>query len=234
MKRVQQGFGLVEMMISLVIGLILLLGISAILISMTRTSNLRLRMAEVQGGQRMAMTMLANGVRYAGAFPYALTSTAATVFPASGSFGVGQSVIGTGDNNKTDTVSLRFVASASGTASQGCSAALVAGHNYTNVLSVTDGYLTCVETDTTAATAATTVKLIEGLEGMNILYGVDSAAGGFVTQYLKASEIAGGAWDNVKTVKVTLIFTNPLAKDKGQADKPTVSVTQTIPHAIGL
>jgi type IV pilus assembly protein PilW len=234
MKRIQQGFGLIEMMISLVIGLVLLLGISAILMSMTRTSNLRLKMAEVQGGQRMAMTLLANGLRYAGSFPYSPTNSAATVFPASGAFGVGQSIVGTGNNTKADTVSLRFVASTAASASQGCSATLITGHNYTNVLSITDGYLTCVETDTTAATAATTVKLIEGLEGMNILYGVDSNAGGFVTQYLKASEITAGAWDNVKTVKVTLIFTNPLAKDKGQTGKPTVSVTQTIPHAIGL
>jgi type IV pilus assembly protein PilW len=233
MKRIQQGFGLIEMMISLVIGLVLLLGISAILMSMTRTSNLRQKMAEVQGGQRMAMTLLANGLRYAGSFPYSATNSAATVFPASGAFGVGQSIVGTGDNTNVDTVSLRFVASTAVSASQGCSATLVSGHNYTNVLSITDGYLTCVETDTTAATT-TTVKLIEGLTGMNILYGVDSNAGGFVTQYLKASEITAGAWDNVKTVKVTLVFTNPLAKDKGQTGKPTVSVTQTIPHAIGL
>ena len=229
----QQGFGLIEMMISLVIGLILVMGVSGIVISMTRTSELRQKMASVQGGQRMAMVLLGNSVRYAGAFPYAALSTPATVFPASGAFGVGQSIIGSGGNDNADTISLRFVASATQSASQGCSANLAAGSSYTNVFSVTDGYLTCVETNTTAGTTST-VKLIAGLSGINLLYGVDATGGGFVTQYLTASEVTlpTNLWDNVKTVKIQLIFTNPLAGEAGQS--ATVSVSQTIPHAIGL
>jgi len=235
MKHAQKGFGLIEMLISLVIGLVLLLGVSGILISMTRTSDLRQKMADVQGGQRMAMVLLGNSLRYAGAFPYSASSTPATIFPAAGAFGVGQSIVGTGANANVDTVSLRFVASATQTASQGCSADLVAGISYINVFSVTDGYLTCVESVTTAGgVAQKTVKLIPGLSGMDILYGVDFTGGGSVTQYLTASEISTtpNLWDNVKTAKVTLIFINPLAKEKGQP--ATVSVTQTIPHAIGL
>ena len=234
MKHAQKGFGLVEMMISLTIGLILLIGVGGILLSITRTSDLRQKMASVQGGQRMAMVILGNSVRYAGAFPYASTSTSAKVFPASGSFGTSQSLVGTGENAGADTLSLRFVASATQTASQGCSAALVAGNQYTNVFSVSNGYLTCVETNTTAGTSAETVKLIAGLTGMNVLYGVDATGDGFVTQYLTASEVTlpSNLWNNVKTVKVELIFTNPLAAEAGQP--ATVSISQTSAHAIGL
>lgn len=233
MTRAQKGFGLIEMMVALVIGLVLLLGISGILISMTRTSDLRQKMADGQGAQRMAMVLLGNGLRYAGAFPYTTASTPATVFAASGGFGVGQSILGTGAYANADTVSLRFVASATQSASQGCSAQLVAGNSYTNVFSVTGGYLTCNETNTTAGTTEQ-VKLIAGLTGMNVLYGVDATGGGFVTQYLTANEVSSptNLWDNVKTVKVTLIFSNPLANEAKQP--ATVSITQTIPHAIGL
>ncbi len=234
MKHIQKGFGLIEMMIALVIGSILLLGVTGIMMSMTRTSDLRQKMATVQGSQRMAMVLLGNSVRYAGAFPYSASNTPATVYPASGVFGMSESIAGTGANEDADTVSVRFVASATQTASQGCSANLVASNSYTNVFSVTDGYLTCVETNTTAGTTST-VKLIAGLTGMNIEYGVDTTEGGFVTQYLAASDVSAPAnlWDRVKTVKVTLIFKNPLAGEPGQ-DKPTVSISQTIPHVIGL
>jgi type IV pilus assembly protein PilW len=233
MKRLQTGFGLIEMMIALVIGLVLLLGISAILISMTRTSDLRQRMAEIQHGQRMAMTLIGNGLRYAGAFPYSAANTPATVFPAAAPFGVAQAVTGSDGTANNDTVSLRFVASTSATASQGCSANLVPGNNYTNVFSIVGGFLQCDETNTTTG-ATSTVKLIAGLSGMNILYGVDSTGGGFVTQYLSASEVTTplNLWGNVKTVKVNLIFINPLAAEPSQP--ATVSITQTIPHALGL
>ncbi len=235
MKRVQHGFGVVEMLISLVIGLVLLLGVSTILISMKRTADLRMRMAEVQGGQRMALTFIGNGVRYAGSFPYTTATTPAILFPAASGFGVGQSILGNGDNADADTVSVRFVASTSSTASQGCSANLVQGHTYLNVFSLDSGYLICEQTDTTAGGAAVTVKLIEGPIGMNVLYGVDSDGGGFVSQYLHAGEVAtANLWNSVKAVRLTLTFANPLAKEKGQENKPTVSVTQTIPHAIGL
>jgi type IV pilus assembly protein PilW len=233
MKRMQKGFGLIEMMIAMVIGLVLILGISAILISMTRTSDLRRKMAEVQGGQRLAMSMIGNSLRYAGAFPYVAGNNAATTFPAvAGKFGVGQSIVGTGANADADTVRLRFVASASSTASQGCSANLTAGSTYTDVFTIEGGYLVCEETNNTTGTTAPKVQLIAGLKGMNILYGVDSSGGGFVNQYLMASEVPANTWDNVKTVQVTLKFDNPLAKEKGQP--ATVQVTQTFPHAIGL
>ncbi len=233
MKRLQQGFGLIEMMIALVIGLVLLLGISAILISMTRTSDLRQKMADIQHGQRMAMTLIGNSLRYAGAFPYTASSTPATVFPVAAPFGVGQAITGTDGSANTDTFRVRFVASTSTNASQGCSANLTSGNNYTNVYSIVGGYLQCVQTNTTTG-ATTTVKLIKGLSGMSILYGVDAAGGGFVTQYLTATEVTTptNLWENVKTVQITLTFVNPLA---GETSQPaTVSITQTIPHAIGL
>jgi type IV pilus assembly protein PilW len=237
MKRHAKGFGLIEMLVALVIGLVLLMGLSAILISMTKTSELRRKMAEAQNGQRMAMTLLSNSLRYAGAFPYAAGSSAATTFTAISPFGVGQTIIGSGENESADTVTVRFVASTSGDASQGCSPSLTAGHVYVNEYSVADGYLTCTQTDTTATTASPlTVKLIGGLVGMNVVYGVDSTGGGFTTQYVSAAEATSptNLWDRVRTVKVTLIFDNPLKGEAGQAGKDTVSVTQTIPHPIGL
>jgi type IV pilus assembly protein PilW len=235
MKR-EKGFGIVEMLISMVIGLVLLLGIGTILISMTQTSDLRRRMADTQGNQRMAMTFLSNAVRYAGAFPFSGTDSAETVFPAAAPFAAGQSVIGTGGNTGTDTLSVRFVASTSVNASQGCSPDRIPGNVYMDVFRVAGGFLECAETNVTAGTVENRVRLIAGVTRMDLLYGVQLNGGGFVSQYLTAAEVAAtpALWDNVKTVKVTLTFANPLANQAGQADRPTVSITQTIPHAIGL
>ncbi|WP_426207562.1 PilW family protein [Massilia sp. TWP1-3-3] len=242
MKRAQQGFGLVEMLISLTIGLVLLLGLSTILISMTRTAELRGKMAELQGAQRMALSLAGNALRYAGAFPYSPLDTPATRFPAASPFGAGQSLVGTEGGTNSDTVSVRFVASATTTSSQGCSAKLVPGHSYTDVFSIVNGYLHCDETDTTDSKTIK-VDLIAGLTKMDIMYGVDKpkagadeTKSGSVTQYLSATDVASPKdyWDDVKTVKLTLTFTNPLANDPGNQQPPTVSITQTIPHAIGL
>jgi type IV pilus assembly protein PilW len=236
MKRIEKGFGIVEMLISMVIGLVLLLGVGTILMSMTRTSDLRQKMAETQGSQRMAMTFMSNGVRYAGAFPFSGTDSAESVFPAAAPFAAGQSVIGTGNNTGTDTLSVRFVGSSSINASQGCAPDRAAGHIYTDRFWVSNGFLMCTETDVTAGTDDVPVRLIKGVTRMDLLYGVQLNGGGFVSQYLTGAEIAAAPalWDNVKTVKVKLTFTNPLAGEAGQADKPTVDITQTIPHAIGL
>ncbi|WP_426101489.1 PilW family protein [Massilia sp. TSP1-1-2] len=241
MKRAQQGFGLVEMLISLTIGLVLLLGLSTILISMTRTADLRRKMAELQGAQRMALSLAGNALRYSGAFPYSPSDTPATRFPALSPFAVGQTMVGTEGGAGSDTVSVRFVASATTTSSQGCSAQLVAGHSYTDVFSIVNGYLRCEETDTTDSKKIT-VDLIAGLTKMDIMYGVDKPKtgtdeikAGFVTQYLTATDVASpkDLWDDVKTVKLALSFTNPLKDEPGNQQPATVSVTQTIPRAIG-
>ena len=226
--RTQRGFGLVEMMVAVTIGLFLILGLGAIFISMRQTSIARQGLSALQDSERMAMTLLGAGIQGAGFYPNPLTTTAATQFPAAGAFAGGQSISGTGNGGGygaaspvgTDTLSVRFVASALGVV-QGCSTPLVAGTLYKDVFSVSGGNLVCTEN-------GTAYNLVAGVQGMSVLYGVDTA--GSVTQYLPASSVT--SWANIKTVSVTLQFANPLAGQPGQPT--TVSFTRTIPYMNGL
>jgi type IV pilus assembly protein PilW len=178
-------------------------------------------------------------------FPARTTGTA-PLFPAAG-----QTLVGTGNGSGSDSISVRFVASST-VAQQGCTAALTAGNRYINTFSVSGGFLQCVELNETTG-VSTTNNLISGLVSMTIWYGVDSNGNGSVTNYFTATASAGtsvtsgGFWpvaifDNpangfygvqgVKTARVTLVFTNPLATDPGQP--ATVSLTETIPYMANI
>lgn len=228
--RAQRGAGLIEMMVSIVIGMVLLLGLGMVLFSMNQTYKLRQNMSAVQNSQRNAMTFLNAIIQNAGYNPSPLT-VAAIANPLTGT-GSGSGVPG------ADTISVSFIPASGVSGFQGCTASLAQGNTYTDSFSVdtVKKLLVCTETNQTLATT-TNVPLITGVQGMNVLYGVDSTASGSVTEYLPAtgatSVQALGLWPKVKTVKVTLQFDNPLAGEAGQT-VTRVDLTQTIPFMIGL
>jgi type IV pilus assembly protein PilW len=207
---------------------------------MKQTSVLRQQLSSLQSSERSAMMFLETNMKDAGYNPVTVASSVALAFPASGSFAAGQAISGTGTGAGTDTLSVRFVASTGVTGQQGCSPSLNAGDIYTEVFSVSNGYLVCTETDNSAGTPSNANNLISGLTGMSVLYGVDTTGSGSQTEYLNANSV-GGYWTSlsaynsstsIKTVTVTLTFTNPLAGQPGQPG--TVSLRQTMPYTLGL
>jgi len=241
----QRGVSLVEMMIAITIGLLLVLGLGTVFVSVSQTSRARLALSGLQNNERMAMLFLNTAVHNAG---YFATPAAVNNFITLNTPGV-SALTGTGAASAgTDSFTVGFMADSSASL-QGCTANLLASHVYTDAFSVPQsganaGYLTCTETDTTAG-SSTTVKLVGGapaaipplasLSGMNIVYGVDVLSSGSVTEYLSGNAVSAlGAsyWlNNIKTVKITLIFANPLA---GQAGQPaTISIAQTIRYMNG-
>lgn len=230
----QGGIGLIEVMIALTIGLVLLIGVGQYFLSMRQTAASAQNMSAVQNQQRMAMYFLHTAVSGAGFNPDPLNNAGDIQYPATGVFTfAGQTLVGA-LVGASDTLTVRFTATTGG-AEQGCSATLTAGHRYTDVFSVTaDGFLACAETDNDATpVATTTVKLISGLTGMNILYGVDASGSGSASQYLTAAQVAAATfWGNVITVQATLVFANPLA---GQPMQPaTVQLMETIPYMANI
>lgn len=225
--KYQKGMSLIELMVAAAIALVLVLGVGTVFLSMKQTFNLRQNMASTQSNQRIAMQFLSAAIRNAGATPNPLTQTAPT-----------QPLSGTGSNAGADTLTVTFWADATG-AAQGCSAALTANHSYTDVFSVTGGYLSCTETDNTASPpTSTTVRLIGGaagsanrLTGLNIVYGIDPNGIGSTSRYANAAAITD--WTTVKTVTFTLLFDAPLANKENQT-ATSLSVSQTVPFMIGL
>jgi type IV pilus assembly protein PilW len=234
--KTQRGLSLIELMVALTIGLFMLGGLGLVFLSMNQTFTLRERLSALQENERMAMSILGTSIHNAGFYPDPLNVTAATQFPASGSFVATQVISGTTGAGNTDTLSVRFAAGA--TSSQGCSSSLIAGNLYTDIFSVAGGYLVCTETNNTAGTTSVVNLIgsdstIGSVKGMSMLYGVDTTGAGSTTEYLNATQVAAaGLWASVKTIQITLIFNNPLQGQPGQ--NPTVSLTQTIPYLIGL
>lgn len=218
----QRGAGLVELMVSIAIGLILILGVSTVFFSVNKTFKDRQGLATLQGSQRMAMSFISAGIHNAGYYPnpLAVSPIAAAVV-----------LVGT-ENGTTDTLAVRFVAPAVSSASayQGCSGStnLTANHVYSDTFGVSGGNLICTEKDITANTTAPVINLIAGVTGLDLLYGVDTTGAGSVTSYKTAT---AATWGRVKTVRVKLSFTNPLY---GQPSQPNEKyLTQTISNLTG-
>lgn len=222
----QRGSGLVELMVSMAIGLILVLGVSTVFLSVNKTFKDRKGLAELQNSERLAMSFISAGIHNAGYYPNPLA-----VSPIAAN----QVLVGTGDGiSHADTLTIRFVApsGASISAFQGCTATLIPNNIYTDTFSVSTaapGYLVCTETNITT-NVTTTVNLITGLTGMDINYGVDTTGAGSVTTYRPATT---ATWGSVKTVVVKLSFSNPLFGPAQPKAPQTVSLTQTISNLIG-
>ena len=209
------------------IGLMLLLGLGTVFLNMKQTFALRQNMASTQNNQRIAVHFLSTAIRNAGATQSPITQPTLT-----------QSISGTGANAGADTLTVKFWSDSS-VADQGCSAQLTPNHAYTDTFSVSGGYLSCTETDTTASPPISiTVNLIGGISGsnnqligMNLLYGIDPNGLRSVGQYVNAATIAD--WSAVRTVTFTLLFDAPLANKENQ--KVTLlSISQTVPFMIAL
>lgn len=220
--KTQRGAGLIELMISITIGLFLILGLGTMFYAMRQTSISRNGLSDLQDSERMAMMFLGSAVQGAGSFPIGTApgfNTAVLEFPLASPFAAGQSVSGT---TGPDTLSIRFrsnPASATVGAIQGCSSSITTTNTlYTNTFSVSGGNLNCTQN-------GTTTPMVSGVAGMTVLYGVDPTNTGSVTGYVTASAVTN--WSSVKTVNITLQFTNPLAGQ--QPSQPaTVSFSRTI------
>lgn len=228
--KTQRGVGLIELMISITIGLFLILGLGAMFYAMRETSNSRNGLSDLQDSERMAMMFLGSAVQGAGSFPIGTApsfNTAVLEFPAASTadytFLSSQSINGqTGATVGTDKLTIRFrsnPAAAGVGAIQGCSSSITTTNTlYTNTFSVSGGNLVCEQN-------GTTTPMVPGVAGMTVLYGVDPTNTGSVTGYVTASSVTN--WSRVRTVNITLQFTNPLAGQ--QPSQPaTVSFSRTI------
>jgi len=223
----QRGIGLVEIMVSMVIALFLLLGIGTIFMTTRSTYGDQQGLSNLQDNERLAMFMLTNVIQIGGYFPDPVTSTAALSLPVTGSYVVaGQAVSGT--DGATDTVRARFM-TASGDGIANCNGATNAsGANvvYDNVFDISNNTLRC------AVNGGNPQPLVTGVSNMQVLYGVDTTSSGSATQYFTVTQINAGlngsSWANVRSVRISLSFVNPLA---GQAGQPNIlpPVVKTVP-----
>lgn len=214
--RYQRGIGLPEIMIAAVIGLLLMGALFTIFVSTRQTFRTQIQFGQLQDAERLAMVMLTNVVQAGGYYPDPLNNTINNLLPVSGAFTqAGQYMMGAvGATPNGDSITVRYVSS-SGDGLMNCLGITnTSGGNvtYINVFSVdTDQNLTC------SVNGSTPTPLISGVQNFTVHYGLDTNGDGSVNRYLRANAIPVNSWNNVRSVRVTLTFANPLAGQAGQA-----------------
>jgi len=224
----QRGIGLVEIMVSMMIALFLLLGIGTIFMTTRSTYGDQQGLSNLQDNERLAMFMLTNVIQIGGYFPDPTTSTAALSLPVAAPYVVaGQAVSGTEGGAAPDKVRVRFM-TASGDGIANCNGgANTSGTNvvYSNEFDISGNTLRC------AVNGNNPQPLVTGVTDMQVLYGADTTSSGSITQYLTKTQIDtnvnGSSWNNVRSVRITLSFVNPLAAQAGQ--HATLPFTKIIP-----
>jgi type IV pilus assembly protein PilW len=226
----QRGFTLIELMISIVIGLFLVGGLLTLVQAMKRTNVSQSGLTQLQENERMAMTLITDVIQSSGYFVLPLSNTAATSFPATGAFTApGQSLVGAGTASAVSITSRYMTSGSDNIINCTGNTSTVGQATFVNKFSIdSSGNLQCQLT--VNGGTPTTIPLIGGLTNMQIYYGVQtntSVSTNSIDTYLDAAAVSAGPgtgtyWGAVKSVKITLTFDNPL-----HGTRPGQSTTNT-------
>lgn len=235
-KLAHRGFTLLELLISITIGLFLIGGLLTLTSAMKASSGMQSNLTQVQDSERLAMGLMTDVIQQAGYYPSPVTTTAVTAFPlisgpstwtagapSGATLPAGYSIVGAPNALTTagDSITVRYNTSGSdnlmncaGGYSSGTAAAFIntfqVGYN-----SGTGTYsLNCILTTIGTATTSTTIQLVSGVQYMSVRYGVQSNAVSGTSSidcYLTAAAVsANSLWNAVRSVQITLGLANPL------------------------
>jgi type IV pilus assembly protein PilW len=226
MRATHQGFTLLELMIAMTIGLFLAGALVTVVQTNKKVFLNQNQLEQMQDGQRMAMTLMADIIQTAGYFPDPTRNKLSSTLVASGSFANSQAITGAAG----DSISVRYM-----TAPQdnilNCSGLsntnplLGANILYVNTFSVLTGQLVCTDQ------AGTQYPLVGGVTNLTVLYGVKTnlaAAGNNADTYLSTSQMTASTWQNVISVWIKLQFANPLYTGAGQGQAQFITVQRVV------
>jgi len=247
MNHRESGFTLIELMAALLISSVLLLAMYQNYVISQRSYSLLEGYSLLQENARFSQDALARTIRMAGyrsnpgltfgvAFPVDATARTATgiTFPSAGQVvtGINNDVGVAAILDGTDSVSVRFDG---GNAMTDCFGNnVIDSYSAVNSFYVDSGKsLNCSSTIIKSPTVSTTSSqpLVEGVEDMQILYGVDTNADKIADTYLNAAAVTATQWPNVVTVRVSALYTtvNRIPDTKTQSftmlDNGTVTFT---------
>lgn len=206
----QRGFGLVELMISLVIGLLLLAGILEIMLGNQESFRAQQHQAALQENIRLASFLLSNSLSLAGFRIDGLRDEDDV-------FTTGPVITSTegGSSDTPDSIRIRFEGQggqrdclgskvidpgADGIAGTADDKPQIADFEY----SVANGSLRCNNMNDTAPPQ----PLINNVENMQIEYGLDTNADGSVDRYMQADNTAFNQ-AQVRSIRIQLLLASP-------------------------
>jgi len=227
----ERGFTLIEILIALLIGLFLAGALLTIVQTNRTVFGNQNKLAQLQDGERMALTMMTDVIQSAGYFPNPTQNTLNNSLTIVAPFvAAGQSVYGVYSATPPgDQISIRYM-TAGGDGILNCSGQSnpTGGPNtlYVNTFQVLNNQLICTMN-------GTQYNLVNGVTNLSVLYGVKAnagATGNNVDTYMNAAQVnAAGLWGSVISALVQLTFTNPLyIANQGQPQ------TVVIQRVVGL
>jgi type IV pilus assembly protein PilW len=246
--KVQRGFTMVELMVSITVALFLLGGVFASLQSTRSAFRNQSALAQMQDNERLAMNLIAELVESAGYYPSPYIYDASTVLPGTvAPFTLGgQGVFGTygGGAAPGDTLTVRFGAAAPvGAVSDnamnclgGTNTAVAPYDVFVNRFHV-DAATNALWCQATTAAGVKDVLIVNGIQNMTVLFGVTRSGGstGSCTDtYLRPDQMGAGDWANVCSVRVTLTFTNTLNSVNAAANPVVISRTIAVMNELGV
>lgn len=232
-KEKQQGFGIVEMMISMLIGLFLLSGLLTVFITNKQAYQYQQSQGNQHDHERLANILFGSILREAGHTPmnFAALSGKATVLPAATPFTVdGQAIVGasgehsvaykikTGEVSASfpnDTLKIRYIGDSGITNCLG--ATVPVNEERTEIFSLNNNILRCSSSD---GTTTQTVNLIGDINapadqqlkvlGLKITYGIDADNDGSIELFQRAADVTN--WLMVSSIDLEITFQSGLRR----------------------
>lgn len=220
-KLNQRGFSLVELMIAVMLSLVLLGAVIQVFLSSRQTYELSDDLSRIQENGRFSLEFLAQNIRMAGYSPGGQENQLSFLNTACAEF---NPCTDDGGANNSDRIAVRLNPPPDDGSEIDCTGAAVgADDEIANVYYVTReagtgiNRLTCRGFNiTNNAWIAPEQPLIDGIDNMQFLYGVDTSANGTgVTQYVSSEAVTD--WGMIKAVRVGLLIGSGTAS--GSAEK---------------
>jgi type IV pilus assembly protein PilW len=224
--RRQQGFTLVELLVSTTIAVFLLGGLLVTLQGTRQAYGNQNALAQLQDNERLALTLMADVIESGGYYPNPVINDPTILMPLVAPFAAAdQAFFGTSNAAAPgDTITVQFAAGAAGTdnilncigqTNPGAAAAVISKFSVNN-----QNQLICTFNGTDYP------LITSGVQNLQILYGVQkngaAATGSCTDTYLKASEMVTADWNNVCSVRVALTFDNPVKRTGVGAQSITI------------
>jgi type IV pilus assembly protein PilW len=245
----QRGFTLVELMVSILIGLFLVGGLLTLTSAMKRTYAIQGGLTQLADNQRVAFSMMIDVIQQGGYFYNPTKKTPQGALPVIGTtWGAGQAVLGAGGSSPSETLSVRYMTTGNDgvlncLGASSSTATPTAPVTWINKFSLDgNGNLQCTVTIPGVA-GSVTRTLMTGVQSLMFYYGVQTnpASGkNSVDTYLDAPGVTLGAyWPNVMSVQIIMYFSNPLYAAPGTAatagqttstasQQPTVGISRWV------
>lgn len=206
--KLQQGVTLIELMISLVISMILMLGVIGVYITSKRGYVLQDDLARQQENARFSLDILMHDIRMAG-YPKSNITEAIVVATTTD-----------GGGTASDTITLQFE-STTDCLNQPAPGNVAVNRYFVDV----DNKLNCLGNG-----GAESDVLAEGVDSMQILYGIDTdaTADGQANKYVNWSTVTAAERENIVSIRLGLLTQTPTESASALNSKSYQVLDQTI------